>query len=114
MSKTKWCQKGIYVLIALALLAGIPFMPRAAASPDHEATFFSTNSDGYLHQNGYNYSDVHAANLGAVANTTTELWAGQWWSGWSGLGFLIFRGALFFDTSPLPDDACITSATLFL
>jgi hypothetical protein len=110
MNRTKWYQKPVYLLVALALLAGIPFMPRAAASPD-QATFYSRPSDGHVSYRGGNYSVVHGASSGGVTNTTQWLLVGQYWDK---VAFSIFRGALFFDTSSLPDDATISSAVLSL
>jgi len=113
MSNTKWYQTPVHVLVALALalLAGIPFMPQAAASPD-QATFYSSASDGYLEAIGTNYSAVHDSSAGSLG-APEALFVGQ-------IGpnvfydFRIARCALSFNTSSLPDDACITSATLSL
>ncbi len=114
MAKAKWYQTPVYVLFALAvaLLAGIPFMPQAAASPD-QATFYSTHSDGFLCVEGSNYTAVHNASSGAVQDHFVWLELGQQTipgEAW----FEVMRGALFFDTSSLPDDACISSAVLSL
>jgi len=112
MSKGKWYQKAIYLLIALALalFTGIPFVPRAAASPG-QATFYSTDSDGSLIASSeWPYSAAHNASSGAVSSNLTQIPVGQ--SG--AIFFWVSRGAVSFNTSSLPDDACITSATLSL
>jgi len=116
MSKTKWYQKAICLLIALALalLASIPFVHQAAASPE-QATFYSSDSDGRLMQCHQSYHDARTASSGFVYSGDSELWVGQRYTSPTGINsFCIWRGALFFDTSSLPDDAAITSATLSL
>jgi len=117
MTRTKWYQKPAYLLLALALvlslgIMAVPMVPRAAASPD-EATFYSSNLDGYLSLSGmwFDYSAAHAASPGQADSDNDRLPVGQ---ELGGNGFGIFRGAVFFDTSSLPDDTIITSATLSL
>ena len=111
MSKTKWYQTPVYLLLALALalLAGIPFMPQAAASPD-QATFYSTVYDGEVQWSDPDYSIAHGASTGLVFSMNNYLAVGQAHVP----PFYVFRGALFFDTSSLPDDATISSAVLSL
>lgn len=105
----------MYLLIALALVLclGLLVVSQTAASPD-EATFYSTNLDGYLSPPPimwFVYSDAHAASPGWVNSDAYTLPVGQ---ELGGNGYSIFRGAVFFDTSSLPDDTIITSATLSL
>jgi hypothetical protein len=113
VGKAKRYHTPVYLLLALALalLAGIPFMPQAAASPD-EAIFYSSTSDGYAMRRGTSYSAVHGASSGGVFSDYTWLVVGQ--SRIPLMDFHIYRGALFFDTSSLPDDATISSAVLSL
>ena len=113
MSKTKWYQKPIYPLIALvlALLTGTPLLNQVAASPD-QATFYSTNSDGQLITEGGDYTAVHGASTaGFVYPNDINITVGQQTLP---VVFWVSRGALFFDTSSLPDDATIISAVLSL
>ena len=115
MNQTRWYAKPMYLLIALALVLclGLLVVSQTAASPG-EATFYSTNLDGYLFQPSgmwVDYSAAHAASPGQVNSDDDRLRVGQ---ELGGNGFNIFRGAVFFDTSSLPDDSIITSATLSL
>lgn len=114
---TKGSNKGLVciismtLLLALALLADMLFVPQAAASPN-QATFYSSASDGYLESGGYGYSTVHGASSGSVLTVGDTLYVGQVEPIES--YFWIYRSALFFDTSSLPDDATISSAVLSL
>ena len=116
MAKTKWYQKPIYLMVALALVLslGVEAVPMAGtleASPD-EATFYSTASDGELEWcDQPPYSAVHDASSGTVNAGSLRIRIGQLVYG---SALCIYRGGLFFDTSSLPDDATITSATLSL
>lgn len=116
MAKTKWYQKPIYLMVALALLlslgvVAVPMVGKVGASPD-EATFYSTASDGGLQKSDQPpYSAVHGAPSGTVDAGSLRIRIGQ---SASGSALYIYRGGLFFDTSSLPDDATITSATLSL
>lgn len=87
--------------------------PLASASPE-EATFYSTTSDGYIQtaNNVENYHDARDATVGTVNDNTPEIEIGQ--SAWVGDSYGIYRGFVFFDTSIIPNDATITSATLSL
>jgi len=117
MGKAKWYQTPVCLLLALALalalLAAIPFMPQAAASPD-EATFYSTVDDGFIFAAGNSYSAVHQAPSGTLRCGEPQLCVGQVEQLIIPPSFNILRGALFFDTSSLPDDATINSAVLSL
>ena len=115
MAKTKWYQKPIYLMVALALLlafgvVAVPIVEKVGAGPD-EATFYSTASDGGLQKSDQPYSVVHGASSGTVNAGSLRIRIGQ---SAAGSAFYIYRGGLFFDTSSLPDDATITSATLSL
>lgn len=117
MAKAKMYQTLVYLLIALALAlsAGIPFAPQAAASPD-QATFYSTVDDGVVWwSSNVSYSTAQGASTGAFFDDSNYLEVGQArYSTAGGTLFYVFRGALFFDTSSLPDDATISSAVLSL
>ncbi len=115
MAKTKWYQKPIYLMVALALVlslgvVAVPMAGKVGAGPG-EATFYSTASDGGLEQSDINYSAVHDAPSGTVNAGSLRIRIGQ---SAAGSALYIYRGGLFFDTSSLPDDATITSATLSL
>ncbi len=115
MAKAKWYQTPVYLLLALALalLAGMPFVPQAAASPGQE-TFYSTVDDGFIFAAGNSYSAVHQAPSGTLRCGEPQLCVGQVEQLIIPPSFNILRGALFFDTSSLPDDATINSAVLSL
>ena len=115
MAKGRWYQAVVQLLVAvaLALFSGIPFMPQAAASPN-QMTFYSTASDGTVWAEGFNYSAVHGAPSWGVYLGYEWLAVGQQSSALSVSHFELYRGALFFDTSSLPDDAIMSSAVLSL
>jgi len=76
-----------------------------------DATFYSTISDGFLEKGNTSYIVAHnAANADLVHSSYTNNVIGQVADGW----YYIQRSALFFDTSSLPDNVYITSATLSL
>ena len=73
---------------------------------DDSATFYSTSSDGHLTGNAFTYTASHDKTTGSVADTSSTLSVGQ-----RSIGYRIFRGALFFDTSSLNENATINSAS---
>ena len=78
-----------------------------------DATFYSTASDGYLENTNDSYSVArNAVNAETVESSSAGLSIGQ--ALWAGGNYSVPRGALFFDTSSLPDDASIVAATLSL
>jgi len=117
-------EKGDYKMrstkvIAITLCALLLFEALAFASVSlgqqkvlaDEATFYSTASDGFLEYGNSSYTVAHnAAYADWVRSSFNVLAIGQVSSG----GYYIQRGALFFNTSSLPDNADITSATLSL
>ena len=106
----------IVTLCALLLLGALAFasvsLGQQKALAD-ESTFYSTASDGHLY--GFHNSSYSAAhdlsNAYFLDDFANRLDTGQ---GLTASGFNIWRTALFFDTSSLPDTAVITSATLSL
>jgi len=76
------------------------------------AVFYSTPSDGYLWaMSSYGYVYIHHQYDGIVDDDLVTINVGQYKSS-SGDFWELYRAALFFDTSSLPDDANITAATL--
>ena len=69
--------------------------------------FYPHYSDGYIYHFGSVWNTVHSANSGTEAYSSTT---------YAKVGttdyFKIYRGFFVFDTSSLPDDATITSASL--
>jgi len=106
----------VVILCALLLFEALAFasvsLGQHKALAD-EATFYSTASDGQLY--GFHDSSYSAAhdlpNAYSLDYGTNRLDIGQFLSP---VGFNIYRSALFFDTSSLPDSAVITAATLSL
>ena len=108
----------VITLCALLLFGALAFasvsLGQQKALAD-DATFYSTASDGIL--SGYNstYNVVHDAGTGLVYDDFDNLSIGQYlWPIQPTPLQVIDRGALFFDTSSLPDTAVITAATLSL
>jgi hypothetical protein len=105
----------VVVLCALLLFGALSitdFSVEQQKALADEATFYSTASDGFLELGNVSYSAVHdAVNAAWVRGSFPILAIGQ---AWTGSNYFIQRGALFFDTSSLPDSAVITSATLSL
>ena len=76
-------------------------------------TAYSTAADGYLRGYHATYATARGASTGKyLSNTASSIYIGQNWV--SGDGFYCYEGFLDFDTSDIPDDATITSATLSL
>jgi len=106
----------VVVLCALLLFGALAIadvsLGQQKASAD-ETTFYSTVSDGFLEKGNSSYTGAHnAANADWVRGSFPILAIGQ-----ASIGtpsYFIQRGALFFDTSSLPDDVYITAATLSL
>jgi hypothetical protein len=106
----------VVVLCALLIFGALTFasvsLGQQKALAD-EATFYSTDSDGWLEGWSDAYNTVHdAVNAFNWNDGENELIIGQWYDVLS--IYHIFRSAVFFDTSSLPDSAVITSATLSL
>jgi len=105
----------VVILCALLLFEALAFtfvslgQQKALADPGEE-TFYSTASDGYLKKGDTIYNWAHdAANAEEVNDSDYVLIIGQLCP-----ICYIWRSALFFDTSSLPDGVDITSATLSL
>ncbi len=78
---------------------------------DPTETFYSTANDGYLWDYSASYSSAHdSSSAYDITSTTTTFTVGQKFTG----TYFVYRGFVFFDTSSLPDNAVITSATLSL
>jgi hypothetical protein len=105
----------VVTLCALLLFEALAFasvsLGQQKALAD-EATFYSTASDGYLEDGNSSYTIAHGAGTGVISDDGTYLGIGQMLE-LTPL-YYVDRGALFFDTSSLPDNVYITSATLSL
>jgi hypothetical protein len=76
----------------------------------YEATFYSTTADGQVWGSNTSYITAHIT-ANSVADFYDTLFIGQ---KYVSRIYSIYRSAVFFDTSSLPDDVDITSATLSL
>ena len=105
----------VVTLCALLLFGALTFasvsLGQQKALAD-EATFYSTASDGYLQASNSSYSGAHDAGTGIVNDGFNFLAIGQLLN--PSVMQVVNRGAVFFDTSTLPDSAVITAATLSL
>ncbi|MFH1101064.1 MAG: DUF2341 domain-containing protein [Methanobacteriota archaeon] len=80
---------------------------------ENNDTFYSSDSDGYISYNENNYNRAHDSSTGTINDTTNYIYIGQKYLALSG-NYYIHKGYVFFDTSAIPDNAIITSATLSL
>lgn len=108
----------VVTLCALLLFEALAFASVSMGQQKalaEEATFYSTASDGTLEKVDFSYSGAHnATNADNVFSGIDILTIGQYFTSTLGGHYDIQRSALFFDTSSLPDDVSITSATLSL
>jgi len=79
---------------------------------DPTMTVYSTSSDGYISNSGNNYNTVWTATTGTVDSSGTYISIGQKMV--SGPTYYLYRGFVFFNTSSLPSNAYIDTATLSL
>jgi len=111
-SREKVISSFVVISIVLSALAA---SIATVSSEEASFTFYSTASDGTLQNSGTDYTSVRNATTGSVDDSDKYGWIGQdniTFPG--GTTFWIYRVGLFFDTSSLPDDCIITSATLSL
>jgi hypothetical protein len=106
----------VAMLCALLIFGALTFASVSLGQQEalaDDATFYSTDSDGHLiGGNVSSYSVAHdLPNAYFWDDFAIRIDTGQ---GENTAGFHIYRSALFFDTSSLPDTAVITSATLSL
>jgi PKD repeat protein len=80
---------------------------------DPTLTVNTTTSDGYLYKPNSNYTEVWSLSEGMVSSDDEYISIGQRKTTVPS-EYYIYRGSLFFDTSMLPTNACITNATLSL
>ena len=74
--------------------------------------FYSTSSDGHLRNSGSNYVTVWNATSSSNLDDADE--SGQIGQELMATTYTVMRSFFFFDTSSIPDDANVTSATLSL
>ena len=110
-SREKVISSFVVISIVLSALAA---SIATVSSEEASFTFYSTASDGTLQNSGTDYTSVRNAATGIVNDDAEYGRIGQ-----ENLlapfdTYYIYRVGLFFDTSDLPDDCIITSATLSL
>lgn len=94
--------------LLLVIMMGILISMRNASATT--STFYSRAADGNLQTDDLIYSDAHdGPDTVTVTNTSTTMNVGQKLSGST---YYVQRGAIFFDTSSIPDADIITSATI--
>ncbi len=102
-----------WLAVILLLLGGL-LVPAVAFTETARAdgtTFYATSSDGCLFAWGWDYYAIHDASTGSVDQGYVPNLVGQ--SCYFG-GSAVYRTALFFNTSYIPDNATITGASLSL
>jgi len=111
----------VIIVIVLPILLIGPRLAMPAQVYAATADFLSSTSDGHVQgESTVSYATVHAFTNGTSLNNTGDsIFVGQNLSSWTVGGvtyynYIIMRGFLFFDTSALPDNAIISSATLKL
>jgi len=77
---------------------------------DPTLTTYSSSSDGHIYQSNLNYNTAWGASTGTVSDSSNYFNIGQR----SILSKMIYRGFVFFNTSSIPSNIAITSATLSL
>lgn len=113
-------RRSLYLSTLLVLVLALLLVPGVGPRGSHEVaasqvTFYATSSDGQLVSFGSsNYLTAHNAAAGSIGNTMSDVYAGQLYYPFMGINYAIYRSALFFDTSSIPDGAIITSADLSL
>jgi len=82
---------------------------------DPTLTVYSTSSDGYIYNSGTNYNTVRTSSSGTVDSSGSYITIGQKTDN-SAVPppYYIYRGFVFFNTSELPSNAYLDSATLSL
>lgn len=75
---------------------------------DPTSTFTTSSSDVWIYQTMATYSPTHDATTGLLATGDDKLGLGQ---NFGGSSYTVRRISVFFDTSGLPDDAIIDTAT---
>ena len=102
-------KKVLYAVFAVFMLAVLVTPVAIMATTD---TYYSSSSDGWVAASNATYSTANAAASASVVNKTgTYAVVGQ---ADSGSVYDIYRSALYFDTSSIPDGAVISAATIYL
>ena len=101
----------IFLVVGVLVFGLAPLSPsQAQGDPVATPILYSSVSDGHIRNSGPSYNTVHDSVDGTVQSE--RIYAGQY--KYPGTYYEIYRGFIFFDTSELPDDCTIISATLSL
>jgi len=80
---------------------------------DPSLIFYCDDSDGYIYKKSTSYSTARNSLKGTVNDDGTAIYIGQRYQpGIPDNYYYVYRGFLFFDTSPIPNVANITNANL--
>jgi len=105
-------QGNIYLLAGLRL-ADLNAMTYPVVI-DPTTTLYSSTNDGYIYYSNSNYNSAWTKDAGTVSSSATSIYIGQKKvSGVPGSS-TIYRGFLFFNTTEIPANTVIDSATLGL
>ncbi len=100
------------------LLSGLPFSALTTMTfpivIDPTITVYSLTNDGYIYSSSTTYNTAWTALSGTISSTATSLFIGQDKTSGVPPTYNIYRGMLLFNTTTLPNNANITSATLSL
>jgi len=103
------------------LLSGLKYVDLQEMSfpvvVDPTISVYSTNEDGHIYRySNLNYNTAWTSSTGTVYDTSSYIYLGQKREPLFPTGYVyrIYRGFLFFNTSYIPTNACITNATVSL
>ncbi len=107
-------KKLYHVILTLIILLSMA-LPLAIAKPAMASSgilsVYATSNSGVLRNLNAVYNTAWTAASGTIDRGDSQI-IGQYYG--LGYGYEVYRSTLFFDTSALPDDATITSATIKL
>jgi hypothetical protein len=113
--RTKLTYRIIHLNGDTYLLSGLKLSDlNAMAFPiviDPTLTVYSSSNDGYIYTSNSNYYTTRNATSGTVASSASTLYIGQRKFGST---YFIYRGFVMFNTTALPSNAYIDSATVSL
>jgi len=107
------CKKALAVFLIMVCYVSLVltvFVPKVEGATGYKIIEGST-SDCFFYMDGTVYSTVREGSTGYIYTYNNQLRCGQ---SKGGIYYTVYRTALYFETSSIPDDATITSAYLSL